>query len=180
MQKKAKLISAPVVGAMIWLAAGCQPAPQPQAGAGPTPGTTSTKPNGPPSVQELAGAATALDTVRTAVKRHSRLFPRGTTVESVTVVSGVATVDFSPEFNRLSNMGDSTESAVQKQLRAALSTVPLVEKMKVTVHGKPFDSQMTDWTSPFPVKQTSEEKEAAANQSAGADGGATSTGMKDR
>ena len=36
--------------------------------------------------------------------------------------------------------------------------------MTVTVQGKPFDSQTTDWTTPFPVRPTAEEKEAATGQ----------------
>jgi hypothetical protein len=52
----------------------------------------------------------------------------------------------------LANMGDTTESHAQKQLRAALAQFPGIEKMHVTVQGKPFDSQTTDWTEPFPVR----------------------------
>ena len=84
-------------------------------------------------------------------------------MESVSVRGGIAALDFSPEFNQLSNMGDSTESGAQKQLRAALAKFPEIKKMQVTVRGKPFDSQATDWTTPFPVRETADERDHGAD-----------------
>jgi len=99
-----------------------------------------------------------------AIKQHASLFPKGVTLESVTVHASVAALDFSPEFNQLANMGDTTESHAQKQLRAALAEFPAIQKMTVTVHGKPFDSQTTDWTTPFPVRLSDEEKNAGGGR----------------
>lgn len=64
---------------------------------------------------------------------------------------GVVYLDFNSAFNRLANMGDTTESQAQKALRHALQGIPGVKMMAVTVEGKPFQSQMTDWTTPFPI-----------------------------
>ena len=82
----------------------------------------------------------------------SNPFPKGTKVVSVDLKDGVATVNFSKEFNLLANSGDSVESEAQKALRAALARFPDVQKMRVTVEGKPFESGNTDWTTPFPVR----------------------------
>jgi spore germination protein GerM len=68
-------------------------------------------------------------------------FPKGTRLLSVDIKDGVAALDFSKEFNRLANSGDSTESQAQKALCAALAKFPDVQKMHVTVEGKSFDSQ---------------------------------------
>ena len=57
-------------------------------------------------------------------------------------------------------MGDSVESEAQKVLREAVATIPTVEKMRVTVEGKPYESQMTDWNTPFSVRDTSEDSSA--------------------
>ncbi len=79
-------------------------------------------------------------------------FPPGTRLNSVTVNDGVATLDFSKEFNGLIDSGETTEAMAQKELRKAVSHVFGVEKMRVTVEGKPFESQVTDWNTPFPVR----------------------------
>jgi germination protein M len=79
-------------------------------------------------------------------------FPAGTQLVGVSLKEGVATLDFSKEFNALANSGDSVESAAQKALRSTLAQFPEVQKMRVTVEGKAFDSQNTDWTTPFPVR----------------------------
>jgi spore germination protein GerM len=83
---------------------------------------------------------------------NSAPFPKGTQVVGVTVDAGVATIDFSKEFRALANAGDSTESEAMKALQAALAKFPAVQKMRVTVEGKPFDSQNTDWNTPFAVR----------------------------
>ena len=78
--------------------------------------------------------------------------PKGTKLLSADFKDGVATLDFSREFNTLANHGDTVESIAQKALRHALTNIPGVDKMRVTVEGKPFDSQATDWNTPFPVR----------------------------
>ena len=99
--------------------------------------------------------------VAAAIHNNSSLFPKGTELLSLVVKNHVASLDFNAAFSGLANMGDTTESKAQKQLRAALAKYPDIEKMNVTVNGKPFDSQATDWTTPFPVRQTDEEKSAS-------------------
>jgi hypothetical protein len=79
-------------------------------------------------------------------------FPRGTRLLSADLKDSVVTLDFSSEFSALANMGDTTESDAQKILRKTLAQFPNVQKMRVTVEGKPFDSQATDWNTPFPVR----------------------------
>jgi hypothetical protein len=116
----------------------------------------------PTHTAEATDTEKVADAVRAAIKRHAESFPKGVSVARVTVTDGVATLDFSPEFNKLANMGDSTESHAQKHLRAAVAKFPGIEKMRVTVQGKPFDSQATDWTTPFPVRQSGEELDATA------------------
>lgn len=81
-------------------------------------------------------------------------FPRGTRLLTAHLELGVASLDFSSEFNALADSGETTESNAQKALRNALSSVPGIDKMRVTVEGKPFQSQATDWNTPFPVKST--------------------------
>ncbi len=85
-------------------------------------------------------------------QQGSSPFPKGTQVIAVSVKDGVATVDFSKEFNALANNGDTTESLAMKALQAALAKFPEVQKMRVTVEGKKFDSQNTDWDTPFAVR----------------------------
>jgi spore germination protein GerM len=100
-----------------------------------------------------------------------RVFPAGVHINSVTLQDGVATVDFSHEFSQLANSGESVESAAQHALRSTLAQFTSVEKLRVTVEGKRFDSQATDWQTPFPVRETKREKSdsgqpvAAANNS---------------
>lgn len=120
------------------LAAPAPPAPTPP---------TATIPPAPGGQTPIKDALTALITTQGFPP-----FPKGTQLVSLNLKDGVATLDFSKEFNALANSGDSTESAAQKSLRAALAKFPEVQKMRVTVEGKPFDSQNTDWTTPFPVR----------------------------
>ncbi len=80
--------------------------------------------------------------------------PKGTKLLSADYKDGVATLDFSKEFNALAEHGDTVESKAQKALQRALAGVHGVEKMRVTVEGKPFDSQATDWNTPFPVRDS--------------------------
>src|SRR5262249_7808678 len=79
-------------------------------------------------------------------------FPKGTRLLSVSITDRVATLDFSKEFNQLADAGETTESMAQKALRKTLSHFYGVEKMRVTVEGKPFESQATDWGTPFRVE----------------------------
>jgi hypothetical protein len=109
----------------------------------------------------MADTTPVLEAVRAEMKKHASSYPKGTVLESVTVHDRIAALDFSPEFNKLGSMGDSTESEAQKHLRHALAQFPIIVNMTVTVNGKPYDSQVTDWTTPFPVRQTLEEIDAS-------------------
>ena len=97
-------------------------------------------------------------------RSESSPFPKGTKLKSVNLEDGVLTIDFSREFNQLANMGESAESETQKTLRRAMEGFSNVLKMRVTVEGKPFESQATDWNTPFPVHgadlEASESREA--------------------
>jgi hypothetical protein len=109
----------------------------------------------------MADTTAVKDAVNAEIKKHSSSYPKGAVLQTVTVHDRVAALDFSPEFSRLGNMGDSVESDAQKYIRRALAKFPVILKMTVTVNGKSYDSQVTDWTTPFPVRQTVEEIDAS-------------------
>ena len=95
------------------------------------------------------------DSITELIKRDAEgdhVFPANVKVNRVTIDKGVASIDFSAEFSQLANSGESVESAAQKCLRNTLSQFKTIEKMRVTVDGKPFDSQATDWFTPFTVR----------------------------
>lgn len=105
------------------------------------------------------------------------VIPRGTKLLGARVQNGVAYLDFNSTFNQLANMGDTTESQAQKALRHALRGIPGVRMVAVTVEGKPFQSQMTDWTTPFPITDLSSQTE---NPSVGESNGNTAHEMEGR
>ena len=80
-----------------------------------------------------------------------QVFPHGVKVLKVTVKDTVVSVDFSKEFSALANSGESTESAAQKLIRSTLAKEHGIERVSVSVEGHAFDSQATDWSTPFPV-----------------------------
>jgi hypothetical protein len=123
------------------------PVPSPPVVSAPPGQTTASTPAPTSEPTPIKDALTGL-----LAQSGSSPFPKGTQLKSVSVKDGVATLDFSKEFNALANNGDTTESLAQKSLCAALAKFPEVQKMHVTVEGKPFDSQNTDWTTPFPVR----------------------------
>lgn len=102
--------------------------------------------------------------------RGDHVFPSGVQVKSVTLVDGVVIIDFSHEFSELANSGETVESDAQHALRKALTKFTTIEKMRVTVDGKPFESQATDWNTPFPVRgsesDTSHKKPPGGSDSA--------------
>jgi hypothetical protein len=85
--------------------------------------------------------------------RTDHVFPSGVQVKSVTIADRVVTVDFSHEFGELANKGETVESDAQYSLRKVLAKFTTIDKMRVTVEGKPFDSQATDWYTPFAVRE---------------------------
>jgi hypothetical protein len=100
------------------------------------------------------GKSPLKEAIVSLLKQETKTFPAGTRLKSVDLKDGVASLDFSSEFNGLANMGESGESLAQKRLQATLAQFPTVEKMRVTVEGRPFDSQATDWNTPFSVRRT--------------------------
>jgi hypothetical protein len=140
------------------------PTPVPQ-----TEAQTTTKPTAPPvsdtpikdAVEKLLADQEAAD--------HP-FIPRGTRLLSADLKDGVVSLDFSKEFAALANHGDTVESKAQKALRHAVASIPGVEKLRVTVDGQPFDSQATDWNTPFPVRDDADTDGAGLNASARSDG----------
>lgn len=97
---------------------------------------------------------TVEDLIAADAERPNHHFPPGVRVHKVSLSDGVATVDFSREFDGLADMGESNESIVQKALRKTLAAFPRVQKMRVTVNGRPFQSESTDWNTPMRVRDT--------------------------
>ncbi len=157
------------VGATLFLMhglSGCQMAsdtPAPSAApTPPPPAIDKTDPTFPTKPGEPSASVDAIkDAVADALARPNAPFPEGTHLENCTLDADTATLDFNAKFNALANMGESTESLAQKSLRATLAKFPSIQKMRVTVSGKPFDSQATDWNTPFSVRDTPD----AADQS---------------
>lgn len=119
----------------------------------PAPNQAVTTNNGEPS-DTVAQVTSAVDTVISQQESATYPFlPKGTKLKHAVVSQGTATLDFNSKFSALANMGDTTESQAQDALRQALAPITAVKKMSVTVDGKPFQSQMTDWTTPFNVRK---------------------------
>ncbi|MCS6775598.1 MAG: GerMN domain-containing protein [Chloroherpetonaceae bacterium] len=109
-------------------------------------------------LQDRPSPATLRDQVQAYLARHgddTRL-PRNVRLLEVRIEQGVVTLNFSKEFQQLANMGDTTEAEVQRDLRRLVGRFSRAERMRVTVEGGPFDSQMTDWSTPFPVRDTAQ------------------------
>ena len=126
----------------------------------PTPQGSTVSPQKPsaslPSKRREAQASSApslKEALLQSLKENTEsLFPKGTTLRSVSVAEGVATLDFSSEFQALQDSGESTEAEAQKVLRQVVAKYPSIEKMRVQVEGRDFVSQATDWGIPFSVK----------------------------
>lgn len=112
----------------------------------------------PQPPQSRSASETLRDQVQAYLTQRGdgALLPRNVRLLDVRIERGVVTLDFSKEFQQLANMGDTTEAMVQRDLRRLVSRFPGAERMRVTVEGGPFDSQMTDWSTPFPVRDTAQ------------------------
>ena len=137
------------------LSCGCgRKPPETADGASALPQTTSPPTN--PGSAQAASNTPVKDAVESLLQQDSLkeypTFPKGTRLLSADLQEGVVTLDLSQEFNLLTKMGESSESKAQKELREALWNIPGVEKMRVTVEGRPFESEATDWNTPFPVR----------------------------
>ena len=74
-------------------------------------------------------------------------FPKGTHLLNIDLKGKTASVDVSKEFNELANKGESMEGLAQRKLCAALAQFPTVDTLRVTVEGKDYESQASDWRS---------------------------------
>ena len=158
---------------LVLLGSGCQNNPPPIQTNNPTPPIQASQPpptdpvTPPPSRTPIKDALEQRFAAAGAKGGHSAI-PAGTRLLSINVKDGVAILDVSKEFNALADQGESVESKAQKELRATLAQFPEVHKMRLTVEGKPFDSQATDWNTPFPVRDgEAMESRNAANPNGG-------------
>jgi hypothetical protein len=144
----------PILGAfaLAFVISGCNRSAE--TAVSPNPPVTATTPGTQNPTPDTQHPTPIKDSVEAFLAKHTdgKLLPKNVRLLSVNLEDKVASLDFSSEFNALANMGDSTEAEVQKELRGLLAKFPTVEKMSVTVEGNPFDSQMTDWKTPFPVR----------------------------
>jgi hypothetical protein len=149
------------------LVAGCGPKTPPtpaNVGSAPPAGSSSGQAQTAPSGDTSTASNTPIqDSVKKLLTEQDEsdhpVIPKGTKLLSADFKDGVATLDFSSEFNALADHGDTVESKAQKALRHALTDIPGVDKMRVTVEGKPFESQATDWNTPFPVRDVADDSE---------------------
>lgn len=176
MQKPWKTIVGLALLLSVALGAGCHreeavPPPAPPAQTQAPPVTTPTQPASPAKESEVADAVNKLMAETKTPEGLNSPFPNGTRLLSVSIQDGVATLDFSKEFNQLADSGETTESMAQKALRKTLSHFSGVEKMRVTVEGRPFESQATDWGTPFQVEDDRmSQRETRQNQPPSAGG----------
>lgn len=108
---------------------------------------------------KTASTSASHGTIRDAIahlveENNGGLFPKGTRLQRVTLKEGVATLDFSNQFQAIQDSGESSEAEVQRALRKTLAGFPSVQQMRVTVEGHGFESQATDWGKPFDVRDT--------------------------
>jgi hypothetical protein len=105
----------------------------------------------PPGSDPRAGALNALLTPPKGSSEEPPI-PRGTKLRSVKVEGGIATVDFTAEFNGLKQHGSTMESLAQKSLRRTLAQFSEIDKMVILVEGKPFEGEHAEWNEPIPVR----------------------------
>ncbi len=124
--------------------------------------TTRTPPQ--KSEEKVTSPATPVqDAVEALLKKQAGvLFPKETRLKEMALREGVATLNLTAEFGKISTMGEHTESEAQKALKTTLAAFPQVQKVGVQVEGKPFTSEATDWGTPFPVRSGS--GEAVSNE----------------
>ena len=151
---------------------GCSKSPE---AANPSAASTRTAPT-PPVTNSAkpvpaSGDARAEDVrrdIETALESNAGgVFPKGVKLNSAEVKAGVLSLDFNAAFNQVANLGESGESDVQKELMQIAAGHSAVEKMRVTVNGKSFDSQATDWNTPFSVRPSGNRETAADSAKAG-------------
>jgi len=152
-----RISSAAAVGVM---AAGCSH-PQHANSTAPIPAPAATRRRSFADVDDAPAKTPVKNSLVELLEEDARtdhVFPSGVQVKGVSIEDGVATIDFSHEFSELANSGETVESDAQHALRRALSRFATIEKMRVTVDGKPFESQATDWNTPFRVRDADRDK----------------------
>ena len=174
MKLKLKSKRAALPAVLLIALTGCHNAQEP---ANPTMASTRTAPTLPvaPSGRPVsAPATTESDFVKsdmeTAIAENkNNVFPKGVKINSAEISGGVLLLDFNAAFNQVANLGESGESDVQHELIRIAGGHSTVKKMRVTVDGKHFDSQATDWNTPFSVRPsaTGDANSAATNAKAG-------------
>ncbi len=158
---KFKLAFLVCVAALALIGAGCQrPSVAPGAAQAETPpappvaaqtGKTPVEANGEKKAVSQTPVRDAVDALMAREASDKGLFPVGTRLVSADVREGVATLNFSAEFSGLADRGETVESEAQKALQRALAPIAGVTKMRALVLNKPFESQATDWATPFSV-----------------------------
>ncbi len=138
---------------------GCSPKASPQnpaAVSGPVPISSPANGTGDSKTASSSDDKTIQDAVEKMLvsekNASSSPIPKGSELRSAMLKGDVLTLDFSQEFNSLADAGDTTESEAQKKIVDTIRSFPAVSKLRVTVEGKPFNSQNTDWNTPFPVR----------------------------
>lgn len=138
----------------------------------PSAAQTGQTPSGPKNPDRVAQTLSEVEAATKAITDLQAApdspLPKGTRLLQMEVRDGVAYLNFNKEFNALANSGESVESQAQKALRKALAPYASIQKMSVKVEGKPFESQATDWATPFPVRD--EGGKPGPERKAGGDG----------
>ncbi len=167
---------APLAACLLLAVTGCNKTPEPD---NPTTASTRTAPTPPVTRAEgpaPAAAAITEDAQTDSVKRDletafaenkNGTFPKGVKINHAKIEAGVLSLDFNSAFNQAANLGESGESEIQKELMRIAAGHNSVEKMRVTVNGRPFESQATDWNTPFSVRPPAGDSKPADSAKAG-------------
>jgi hypothetical protein len=128
----------------------------------PAPTQAISQTSAPPAVAPASDTATPSpikDALTTLFAREAQAkdspFPKGTHLLDVDLKDKLVTVNVSKEFSQLASKGESYEGLAQKKLCAALAPYPAVDTMRLTVEGKDYESQASDWRS-VPVRMKGE------------------------
>ena len=99
-----------------------------------------------PDLMQANGVKRDIETA--LASNQNNVFPKGVILNKADIKAGVLSLDFNAAFNGVANLGDTGESEAQKELMRVASGHSAFDKMRVTVNGKPFQSQATDWNTP--------------------------------
>ena len=82
----------------------------------------------------------ALASLNTLSHAADSPLPTGTEVRGVKIVDGLATVDFSREFQANFHGGDTQEAQTVNSVLLTLGQFPSIERVQILVEGKPIDA----------------------------------------